>query len=323
MPEALAFARSRQLPVFILGGGSNVLISDDGFPGLVVRIAIGGVSHRLEGGLISVTGGAGEDWDRFVERAVEGGWAGLECLSGIPGLLGGTPVQNVGAYGQEVSETITAVRVYDRQTESLVDLSAPDCRFGYRSSLFNRFAPNRYIVLAVTFALRPQGEPAIRYPDLKSYFAHAAAGPSLKEVREAVLAIRARKAMVLQPGDPDCRSAGSFFKNPVVAGELLARIEEAAGESVPRFPADDGQVKLPAAWLIERAGFRRGHSRGRAGISSKHTLAIVNRGGATAVEVLDLAHEIQETVRERFGLLLQMEPVLVGFERDQIGKTVD
>ncbi len=319
--DALALAEQRALPLFILGGGSNVLIADEGFPGLVIRVAIPGVAFRDEAGAVMVTAGAGEDWDELVRLCVERELAGVECLSGIPGSVGGTPVQNVGAYGQEVSESIVSVRAFDRREQRLVELSNADCRFGYRTSSFNTTARDRYVVLAVSYRLKPHGEPALRYPELKNFFSQAAAKPSLREVREAVLAIRARKAMVITPDDPDCRSAGSFFKNPVVTAESFARIEAIArerglirtGEAVPNFPAVDGHVKVPAAWLIERAGFQKGYRQGRAGISSKHTLAIVNLGGATAREVVNLMKEIQGRVEEIFGVALLPEPVFIGF----------
>jgi len=318
---ALEFAERQQLPIFILGGGSNALIADEGFPGLVVRVAIEGVVWRNEGEKVLVTAGAGEDWDELARRCVERDLAGVECLSGIPGSVGGTPVQNVGAYGQEVSETITSVRVFDRLAGQFVELSDAECQFSYRASLFNTVARDRYVVLAVTYALKPDGDPALRYPDVKNFFANATSKPSLREVREAVRAIRARKAMLITPDDPDCRSAGSFFKNPVVTLETFARIEAAAKEQglicdderAPSFPASEGKVKVPAAWLIQRAGFQKGYCRGRVGISSKHTLAIINRGGATAREVIELAREIQERVWARFGVPLTPEPVFAGF----------
>lgn len=325
---AIEFAEQRDLPVFILGGGSNVLVSDEGFPGLVVRVAIKGIfgNDRWDR-LITcptdedqskwteqVTVGAGEDWDDFVRQCVERNLAGVECLSGIPGLVGGTPVQNVGAYGQEVSETIVHVRVFDRQTKQIVELSNAECGFRYRASIFNLTERNRYIVLAVSFALKANGEPSLRYPDVKNFFAGRSGEPTLAEVRQAVIEIRSRKGMVIVPDDPDCRSAGSFFKNPIISADAFAKLEAAAGERPPSFPAGDGFVKVPAAWLIERAGFARGYAKGRTGISSKHTLAIINRGGATASEVLELVKEIQEHVAEKFGVGLVPEPIFVGFE---------
>jgi UDP-N-acetylmuramate dehydrogenase len=317
--EALSFAEQRELPVFILGGGSNVLIADEGFPGLVLRLAIPGIATRHEEGKVIVTAGAGEDWDALVGYCVEREWAGIECLSGIPGLVGGTPVQNVGAYGQEVSETIVGVRAYDRQEKRLVELTNADCGFSYRASIFNTTARDRYIVFSVTYALTPHGRAMLRYPDLKNFFAGRRRRPSLDQVREAVRTIRASKAMLLVPGDPDCQSVGSFFKNPVVSPEAFAQIEAAARavlapeEQMPRYDAPGERVKVPAAWLIERAGFAKGYQRGRVGLSSKHTLAIINRGGATAREVLELMREIQAQVRARFGVDLVPEPVFVGF----------
>jgi len=317
--SALAFAEQQQIPVFILGGGSNVLISDNGFPGLALRVALQGVRWFDQGKVIAA---AGEDWDMFVHQCVEREWAGIESLSGIPGLVGGTPVQNVGAYGQEVSETIISVRVLDRQTGREVELSNSECGFSYRASIFNTIARQRYIVLAVTYALNPHGEPEISYPDLKNYFAGREINPGLKEVCEAVRNIRASKAMLLTPDDPDSRSAGSFFKNPIVAEDRYEQIEKSAieqgliypGERMPCYPAAGGQLKLPAAWLIERSGFQKGYHRGQVAISSKHSLALINRGGATAAELLTLVDEIQSSVEIKFGILLVIEPDFIGFE---------
>lgn len=320
LPAALDFAAARRLPVFILGGGSNVLIADEGFPGLVVRMALRGVTYRNEGECVLVTANAGEDWDELVRQCVERDLAGLECLSGIPGLVGGTPVQNVGAYGQEVSETIVSVRVFDRSERHIAELTNAECCFGYRSSLFNTEGRERFVVLAVTYALELHGPPALRYPDVKNFFVARRNPPSLGEVRAAVRTIRARKAMLITAGDPDCRSVGSFFKNPVMTWEDLMRLEVTAkaqglirgDERVPRFLAGEGSWKVPAGWLIERAGFQKGYRQGRVGISSKHTLAIVNHGSATANEVLHLAKEIQEQVLNKSGICLQPEPVFVG-----------
>lgn len=319
LAEAIEFAGRRQLPVFILGGGSNVLIADEGFPGLVIRVAVKGITWDEE-----ITAGAGEDWDGFVRQCVERDLAGVECLSGIPGLVGGAPVQNVGAYGQEVSETITSLRAFDRQSKQIVELSNQDCRFGYRASIFNTTERERYVVLAVTYTLIPNGEPALRYPDLNRFFADRNGPPTLADVRRAVVEIRSRKGMVIVPGDPDCRSAGSFFKNPILSNVAFAQLEAAAkeqgvigdGERVPSFPAENLHVKVPAAWLIERAGFQKGHAKGRVGISSKHTLAIINRGGAAARDVLELVREIKTQVRHKFGIELVPEPLFVGFEKE-------
>jgi UDP-N-acetylmuramate dehydrogenase len=304
---ALDFAREKKLPIFILGGGSNLLVADEGFPGLVLRIALQGIRFENEW----VTACAGEDWDAFVAACVARNLAGIETLSGIPGLVGGTPVQNVGAYGQEVSETIDCVRAYDRETDRIVELDNPACGFAYRASIFNTTARDRYIVLSVRYRLIPGGPPALRYPDVKSYFAAHTASPTLAAVREAVRTIRMRKSMVIVPGDPDCRSAGSFFKNLLVDPETIARLEQIV-RPVPQYPAESGKRKIPAAWLIEQAGFQRGYARGRAGISSKHTLALINRGGASARDILALVHEIQDRVESRFGIRLVPEPVYVG-----------
>lgn len=321
VPEGFAFARDRNLPVFILGGGSNLLVADSGFPGLVLQIALPGIHpDRRKSGW--VTAGAGEPWDPFVRWCVERNWAGIECLSGIPGTVGGTPIQNVGAYGQEASEVIVSVRVFDRVAQEFAELDNAECGFTYRRSIFNSTMPDRYLVLSVTYVLRPGGETQIQYADLQRYFTSSSARPTLLQMREAVRQIRASKAMLLVPGDPDCKSAGSFFKNPVVSEAAAAKIEEEArrqgkltgAEALPRFKAPEAMVKIPAAWLIERAGLHKGYGKGRAGLSTKHTLALVNRGGATAADVLALMHEIQERVKETFGVTLKPEPVFVGFE---------
>jgi UDP-N-acetylmuramate dehydrogenase len=309
----LFFARERGLPLFILGGGSNLLVSDRGFPGLVLRIAIRGIDIAQKDGISLFSAGAGEEWDLFVERAVGEECAGVECLSGIPGTVGGTPVQNVGAYGQEVSESIATVRALDRQSMQFVTLTNAECGFAYRRSIFNTTAKERYIVSRVEYALVKNGAPALAYKDLKSYFEDCS--PTLEEVRIAVRSIRASKGMLIVPGAPDSLSAGSFFKNPIVPATSLEHIAAALAtnrERVPRYPASDGLVKLPAAWLVEQAGFSRGYALGEAGISSLHTLALINRGNATAAEVSALRDRIVETVGRRFGIRLEPEPVWVG-----------
>ncbi len=319
---ALAWAGDNSLPVFILGGGSNLLVADAGYTGLVLNIALPGVTYRDEGGITLATAAAGEDWDGFVGACVARNLAGVECLSGIPGLVGGTPVQNVGAYGQEVSETIRQVRVFDRQIRQIVTLSNAECGFAYRTSLFNTTARGRYVVLAVEFALLRDGAAAVRYADLQKYFAGRTDMSSLAGVRIAVRQIRAAKSMVIVPDDPNARSAGSFFKNPIVNTATAEFIEVAArrhgvlaaNEAVPHFAAGAEQVKIPAAWLIERAGFHKGYKRGRAGISTKHTLALINCGGAQARDILALMREIQEKVHAVFGVALTPEPVFLGFE---------
>jgi UDP-N-acetylmuramate dehydrogenase len=322
MLAAFSFAEQLSLPLFILGGGSNALVADEGFPGLVVHLALKGVTWRDEGDKVIGAARAGEDWDGFVSQCVERDLAGIECLSGIPGSVGATPVQNVGAYGQEVSETITTVRAFDRLAGEFTELSNEQCQFSYRASVFNTTARDRFVVTAVAYALEPHGEPAIRYPDLKNFFSNVSTIPSLGLTREAVRGIRAQKAMLITPDDPDCRSAGSFFKNPVITSGAFDRIKEIvrernlveAAERIPNFPAGDGKLKVPAAWLIEHAGFHKGYNRGAVGISSKHTLALVNRGGATAREVIGLMKEIQERVSDIFGVPLTPEPVFVGFD---------
>lgn len=314
--EALDFADKSNLKTFILGGGSNVLISDEGFGGLVLQIALKGISTFAENGkTVNLSVGAGEDWDSFCEFCVGKNLQGVECLSGIPGLIGGTPVQNVGAYGQEVSGTIITVRCFDRKSAEFVELTNAECGFAYRTSIFNTSEKNRYIVTAVTFALRPGGEPNIVYKDLREFFGDKT--PTLPETRQAVLRIRAAKSMVINAADPNSKSAGSFFKNPIVTREKYTEIENRAKlsgiESVPFFKADAENVKIPAAWLIENSGFDKGHRRGTVGLSTKHTLAIVNFGGAAAKDILELKSEIQAKVKKIFGVELLPEPIFVGF----------
>ena len=309
--QAHAWAAERSLPLFVLGGGSNLLVRDAGFPGLVLHMRISGRNH-LGGGVFSV--GAGEDWDGFVTDAIQSRFAGIECLAGIPGSVGGTPVQNVGAYGQEVAETILSVSAFDREVENFVTLSKEECRFRYRESRFNADEPNRYIVHRVDFQLRWEGAPSLRYAELQRALAHRP-NPSLAEVATAVRDLRRRKGMLLVPGDPDCRSAGSFFKNPIVAAGDLPRIGAAAGvapQDIPQWPAADHRIKLPAAWLLERAGFHKGHADGAAGLSTRHTLALVNKGGASSADIERLQDKIIAAVKERFGLTLEREPVLLG-----------
>jgi UDP-N-acetylmuramate dehydrogenase len=310
------WARGERLPLFVLGGGSNLVVADTGFNGLVVQVAIRGIDVTRHGWETILRAGAGEPWDDLVAAVVAQGLAGLECLSGIPGTVAGTPVQNVGAYGQEVAETIRELTVFDRHTARLTTLTGAECGFAYRSSRFRRGDAERFIICDVSFALRP-GPPTITYPDVVNCFRERpAAAVTLEDVRQAVLAIRRRKGMVLDDSDPDTRSVGSFFMNPVVAADVHARLATASGGAAPGFPMPAGQVKIPAAWLIEQAGFWRGHRHGRAGISSKHPLAIVNGGGATAREVVALATEIKRRVAGQFGIRLRPEPAFVGFGDD-------
>lgn len=314
--NAVAFARSRGLPLFVLGGGSNLVISDRGWDGLVLQIGIEGIVQRESDGKVVCEVGAGMEWDDFVSRAVAQRCSGVECLSGIPGSVGGTPVQNVGAYGQEVSGTIVSVLAFDLAESAIRELAANECGFAYRSSIFNSSQPGRHVILRVTYALEPNGMPSLRYADLQKYFAGRDGTPTLTKVSDAVRTIRASKGMLIVRGDPDSRSAGSFFKNPVLTGHeyevLLGRAME-RNLQVPSYPALAQQHKISAAWLVENSGFCKGYSIGNVGISSKHALALVNRGGATAVEILALKDEIQAKVEHAWGVRLETEPVLVGF----------
>jgi UDP-N-acetylmuramate dehydrogenase len=309
---AVAEAQTRGWPLFVLGGGSNLVISDVGWPGLVLKIALTGIEERRDGARMLFEAAAGEDWDSFVAHTVVRDCAGIECLSGIPGTVGGTPVQNVGAYGQEVSNTITSVRVFDTARGEFFELENADSGFAYRTSIFNTRERGRYIVLRVTFVLAPGGAARIEYADLKQHFAGRGRPPTLAETREAVRTIRLSKAMLIVPGDDDCRSAGSFFKNPVLSRAAFEQLQASAGP-IPNFTAKDGMVKVAAAWLVEHAGFPKGLDRGPVGISRKHALAIVNRGGATAADIMALKNEIQQRVLDLFGIELQPEPVFVGF----------
>ena len=303
-------------PLFVMGGGSNIVVADRGMDGLVLQIAIRGVDVRPRGGKTALRLGAGEPWDEVVAATVSRGLAGLECLSGIPGSVGGTPVQNVGAYGQEVAQTIAEVTVLDRQSGNVATLSGADCRFAYRMSRFKREDAGRFIVCEVLLELSP-GPPTVTYPDVTSYLERrGVVSPALADVRDAVLSIRRRKGMVIDPSDPDTRSVGSFFMNPVVDADRYARLVSAAADPVPGFALPGGQVKIPAAWLIEQSGFARGYQAGAVGLSSKHPLAIVNRGAATARDVLALAGRIKRQVADRFGVWLRPEPVFVGFGDD-------
>jgi UDP-N-acetylmuramate dehydrogenase len=302
--EVIDAVTSASGPVLVMSGGSNLVVADEGFAGTVVRVANRGVT--IEDGRVTVA--AGEPWDEFVAHCVKEGLSGVECLSGIPGSAGATPIQNVGAYGQDVSQTIVAVRVYDRDRGEIATLSSVDCGFGYRTSALK--GSDRYVVLEVTFALPRSAEAGpVRYAELVRAVGDR---PSLAEVREAVLTLRRRKGMVIDPDDPDSVSAGSFFVNPVLSAEEFASL--APGENPPGWPEPDGRVKASAAWLIEHAGFERGYGNGKVGISSKHTLALVNRGGASTDELLELARELRAGVRDRFGVELQVEPTLVGVE---------
>lgn len=309
--EAFHKAQDDGLPFAVLGGGSNLLVPDEGYDGLVVRLAERGVEQR--GDLFEVA--AGEGWDEFVRLTVEAGYAGVECLAGIPGTVGASPVQNIGAYGQEVAQTIESVRALDRRTGEFVEMPAEACHFRYRQSVFNTEERSRYVITRVRFRLRSGGEPSLRYADLQRWFTGRSATPSLSEVADAVRAIRGAKGMVLAENDPDTWSAGSYFKNPVVTADTIPRAAAAAGvteEALPKWPAADGKVKLSAAWLMERAGFGKGYRLGAAGLSTKHALALTNRGGARSADLLRLEDTIRAAVLEKFGITLEREPVLLG-----------
>src|SRR5271167_3584694 len=325
--EAVQFAKNRDLPLFILGGGSNLVVADSGWPGLVLRIAIGGTATPTTDGagnavLFSV--GAGVDWDDFVAQTVVQNCTGIECLSGIPGSVGGTPVQNVGAYGQEVADTIESVRALDLHArdsrapdkeDRIVVLPKPACGFRYRTSIFNTTERGRYIILRVNYRLKRGGAPSLKYDDLQKYFAERVVMnstekkmPSLAEVREAVREIRRSKGMLIVAGDEDCRSAGSFFKNPILteaAFEDLAARAAAKGLEIPSYPALDAQHKISAAWLVEHSAFSKGYVAGAAGVSHKHALALINRGEAKASDIISLKDQIQNGVQGAWGILLE------------------
>ena len=313
--EALAWARDRDLPVHVLGGGSNVVVHDDGVRALVVRIALRGSAFREHAGCVEVTIGAGEPWDDFVASTVTAGWAGLECLSGIPGRVGASPIQNVGAYGREIGDLVSAVKVLDRTTLETRRLDAQDCAFAYRDSAFKRELRDRYVVLEVTYRLVPGGAPTLHYAELQRHFAtQGRSAPSPAEVRAAVLAVRRAKSMLEDPTDPNGRSCGSFFVNPIVSPDALATIEARASTEVPRYELPGGRAKVPAAWLIERAGFPKGISDGPVGLSTRHTLAIVAHAGARAEDVVRFAWRVRSGVEERFGVTLVPEPEMWGFD---------
>jgi len=318
--EAAQFAKSRDLPLFVLGGGSNLVVADSGWPGLALRIAIGGITspntNDAAGNAVLFSVGAGVIWDDFVAQTVAQNCAGVECLSGIPGSVGGTPVQNVGAYGQEVADTIESVRALDLKEDRIVVLPKPACGFRYRTSIFNSTERGRYIILRVNYRLKPGGAPGLKYADLKRYFEEREMPPSLAETRELVREILGSKGMLIVPGDDDCRSAGSFFKNPVLSEAQFKDLAERAASrrlEIPSYPALDAQRKVSAAWLVEHSGFSKGYAVGAAGISHKHALALINRGDAKASDIVGLKDEIQNGVQEAWGILLEPEPAFIGF----------
>ncbi len=309
--DAVAELDARAEPLLVLGGGSNIVVADAGFDGTVVHVGSRGVRVSVDacaGAEVSVE--AGEDWDELVARAVHEEWIGLEALAGIPGSVGACPIQNIGAYGQEVSDTITSVHVYDRLERRTRTLAASECGFGYRTSVFKQ-VPDRYVVGTVTFQLRlgDLGAP-VRYAELaRTLGVEPGARAPSAEVRQAVLKLRSDKGMVLDEDDRDTWSAGSFFTNPFVAPAELP-------EGAPGWGQPDGRVKTSAAWLIEHAGFGKGHGNARAAVSTKHTLALTNRGGATTTDLLELAGRLRAGVRTKYGIELRPEPVLVGCTLD-------
>lgn len=309
--EAVEFARRQALPLHILGGGSNVVFADAGFPGLVAHVTSRGlVFETLGDGSVMVTAAAGERWDDLVAGAVARAASGIECLSGIPGTVGAAPIQNVGAYGQEIAETLVDVACLDKDRLERVTFTGKDCAFGYRMSRFKGPDRDRYVVLAVRLRLRAAARPALRYAELAAAVGRRGgiddleSGAAIARVRETVLELRRGKSMVLDPADPNTRSVGSFFVNPVVSQEAFARLER---WQPPAFPAVNG-IKVPAAWLVEQAGFRKGETRGGVGISTRHALALVNRGGTTT-ELLAFAEEIERAVFNKFGVRLEREAV--------------
>ncbi len=320
--EAVRAADVAGEPLLVLAGGSNVVIADDGWPGAVVHVLTRGVEHVTRDGVVVVRAQAGEPWDPLVAQCVAAGLAGLECLSGIPGSVGATPIQNVGAYGQEVADCIESVRALDRESGEIRELSREECEFAYRSSRFR--GSRRWVVLRVDFAMpRSPDSMPIRYGELARALGVEPGGTApLEAVREQVLTLRRGKGMVVDAADPESVSAGSFFTNPILSPEcfaaLCARVVERLGEGErpPGYPEPDGRLKTSAAWLIERAGFARGYGEGPAGISGKHTLALVNRGGATTAQLLEVAREIAAGVRDAFGVELRPEPIFVGHAWD-------
>ncbi len=316
--EAVDFAKTRNLPLFVLGGGSNLVVADSGWPGLVLRIVIGGLTSENSGSSVLFTVGAGHDWDSFVTQAVAQNCAGVECLSGIPGSVGGTPVQNVGAYGQEVAETIESVRALDTKSNErrIVTLPRPACGFRYRSSIFNHEERGRYVILRVHYRLHRGATTPLKYADLQKHFSETKTAPSVSAIREAVLQIRRAKGMLLVPGDGDSRSAGSFFKNPVLTTaqfEDVAARATSKGLEMPSYPALNAQHKMSAAWLVEHSGFTKGFRLGAAGISTKHALALINPGAAFARDIVHLKETIQQGVQSEWGIALDPEPVFLGF----------
>ena len=321
--SALIFAESEKLPVQIMGGGSNLIFADEGFDGLVLKVGLKGISFKDEGSFTSAIAAAGEVWDGFVKSCVENDLAGVECLSGIPGSVGATPIQNVGAYGQEVKDSIVSVRAIDRRSVEIVEFTPEACGFGYRSSIFKSKEKDRFVIVEVRYRLERHGRPSLKYPELRNYLElgkkETGSGRQeevksrLSAIREAVLTLRRRKSMVVDDHDPNSRSVGSFFVNPVLTAAeydgLLGKLRENKIAEAPSFKTAEG-MKIPAAWLVENSGFHKGYRMGGVGISSNHALALINQSGTTK-ELLSLAASIEEAVFKTFGIALEREAVVV------------
>ena len=319
--QLLSFAKEKRIPVQVIGGGSNIIFADGGYPGVVCQVSLGGIAVEDNGEYAIVTAAAGEEWDAFVVSCIDHHLAGVECLSGIPGRVGASPIQNVGAYGQEVCNTIVSIKALQRDTLALVEFRTGECHFGYRQSRFKSTDADRFIITEVTFRLRKHGRPEIRYPELVKYLESGTdltrlepGRPGLSVVRQGVLALRKKKSMLIDPSDPHARSVGSFFVNPVLASREFEDLKDRWGlsghaEPIPAYPAGE-QMKIPAAWLVEHAGFHRGYRAGKVGISPNHALALVNYGGTTR-ELLDLARHIEEKVFETFAIRLAREPAII------------
>ena len=313
--QVLEIAKKRNWEIYPLGGGSNLLVADSGFAGLVLQPAFKDLTFTEQSdGSVFVKAQAGVVWDDLVAATVAKDLAGLECLSAIPGHVGASPVQNIGAYGQEAANTIVCVEVCDRNNGQISEIAARDCQFDYRTSRFKKDWRGRYIITAVTYKLTPHGTATLRYGDLTKYFAERGqtSTPSLAEVRQAVLEVRRRKSMTLSQDDPNRRCAGSFYLNPIVSEEL-AKSLQAQYPEMPIYPAHPGYLKLSAAWLVEHAGFPKGYRRGQAGLSSKHVLAVINAQNAQASEIMALSEEITQKVFATFAVQLIPEPNLLGF----------
>ncbi len=316
----LIYAKTGNLPVQVIGGGSNIIFSDEGFNGIVIKIDTKGIKFKeLEKDLIEITAGAGENWDDLVKLCIDNNLAGVECLSGIPGCVGAAPIQNVGAYGQEVSDTIVSVEAIDRLTLKIVEFTNEECKFSYRQSRFKNKDTDKYIITKVTYRLKKFAESKIKYPELKKYLDRNTKWDALKNskeklsvIRSSVINIRKSKSMVIDSNDPNTVSCGSFFLNPVLTEEEFRELEKTCSKNnlnIPSYKTDQG-IKIPAAWLVENAGFHKGYRKGGVGISTKHSLALINCGGS-AKELLELSDKIEDDVYKKFGVKLRKEPEII------------